>query len=193
MKTTILTIRLVSILLFVGGAALFVGSSAAFWEGYSSVEKINREPKTEQPATSDTELERGDLIGSLLIPRLDAKIPVFHGSTEDELIKGIGHVENSKLPEENGNIVLSGHRDTVFRKLGELEVGDLLQLEMAAGIYTYKIKKIRTADEDDLTVLVPRPRETLTVTTCYPFTYIGSAPERYILEAMRIDKKVPSL
>lgn len=125
----------------------------------------------------------GKEIGELYIPKLNATLPIFEGTNEDELEKGIGHFAESVLPGENDNSVLSGHRDTVFRKLGEVGEGDWLIVRTAAGEFKYKVKKVRIVDEDDRTVIVPKPSATLTVSTCYPFDYIGSAPERYILVA----------
>lgn len=130
--------------------------------------------------------EKGDLIGYLYIEKLDATLPIYHGTDEEELEIGVGHFEGSVLPGENDNSVLSGHRDTVFRKLGEVGENDLLIVTTSAGKFTYKVRKVRIVDADDRTVIVPRPRATLTVTTCYPFNYVGPAPERYVLEAVLI-------
>lgn len=132
----------------------------------------------------------GEEIGELYIPKLKTKLPIFHGTNEDELEKGVGHFAGSVLPGENDNSVLSGHRDTVFRKLGQVGEGDLLIVRTSAGEFTYKVNKVRIVDEDDRTVIVPKPRATLTVSTCYPFDYIGSAPERYILVAYLTSKTV---
>ncbi|CAN7680185.1 class D sortase [Peribacillus frigoritolerans] len=134
--------------------------------------------------------EMGEEIGELYIPKLKTKLPIFHGTNEDELEKGVGHFAGSVLPGENDNSVLSGHRDTVFRKLGQVGEGDLLIVRTSAGEFTYKVNKVRIVDEDDRTVIVPKPRATLTVSTCYPFDYIGSAPERYILVAYLTSKTV---
>ena len=128
-------------------------------------------------------------MGSLSIPKIDAKLPIYHGTDEDELEKGVGHFAGSVLPGERDNSVLSGHRDTVFRKLGDVGKGDLLEVKTEAGTFTYKVRKVRIVDADDRTVIVPTPRPTLTVSTCYPFDYIGDAPERYILVADLIDSK----
>lgn len=125
----------------------------------------------------------GESIGTLTIPRLEQIIPIIHGANEDELDKGIGHFEQSVLPGEINNSVLSGHRDTVFRKLGELKIGDKLITETSAGTFTYIIIKTNTVDKDDKTIIVPTDHAVLTVTTCYPFRYIGDAPERYIITA----------
>lgn len=131
----------------------------------------------------------GDMMGSLSIPKIDANLPIYHGTDEDELEKGVGHFAGSVLPGERDNSVLSGHRDTVFRKLGDVGKGDLLEVTTKAGTFTYKVRKVRIVDADDRTVIVPTPRPTLTVSTCYPFDYIGDAPERYILVADLIESK----
>lgn len=131
----------------------------------------------------------GEKIGDLYIPKLESTLPIYHGTDEDELEKGVGHYAGSVLPGENDNSVLSGHRDTVFRRLGEVGKGDLLIVTTSAGEFTYKIRKVRIVDADDRTVIVPKPRPTLTVTTCYPFRYIGDAPERYILIGDLIESK----
>lgn len=131
--------------------------------------------------------EQGEMIGSLTIPKLNANLPIYHGTDEDELEKGVGHFAGSVLPGEKDNSVLSGHRDTVFRQLGNVGKGDLLVVTTNAGKFTYKIRKTRIVDANDRTVIVPKPRTTLTVTTCYPFDFIGDAPERYILIADLIE------
>lgn len=125
----------------------------------------------------------GDQIGELNIPKLKATIPIYEGTSEEELAIGIGHFSESVLPGEKDNSVLSGHRDTVFRNLGKIGKGDTLIVRTSAGEFHYKVNKVRIVDKEDLTVIVPKPRATLTVSTCYPFTYIGAAPERFVLVA----------
>lgn len=125
----------------------------------------------------------GDRIGKLTIPALDQVLPIIQGTGKNELKEGVGHFTQSVLPGEEDNCVLSGHRDTVFSQLGELVVGDQFIVETSAGIFTYEIQQIRIVDKDDKTVIVPTDHGVLTVTTCYPFNFIGSAPDRYILSA----------
>ena len=132
----------------------------------------------------------GDEMGSLTIPRISATLPIFHGTDEDELTKGIGHYAKSVMPGERDNSVLAGHRDTVFRELGKVKVGDPLIVKTSAGTFTYKVHKIRIVDKDDRTVIIPKPRPTLTVSTCYPFNFIGHAPQRYILVASLVKSEV---
>ncbi len=86
--------------------------------------------------------------------------------------------------------MLAGHRDTVFRRLGQVGKGDLLVVTTSAGKFTYKVKKVRIVDKEDRTVIVPRPVATLTVTTCYPFYYIGQATKRYILVAYLLSSEL---
>lgn len=141
---------------------------------------------TERPDT-------GELMGELYIPKLDRSLPIIHGTDEDELAKGVGHYADSVLPGEKDNSVLSGHRDTVFRRLGEVGEGDQLIATTTAGTFTFRVKKVRIVSSDDRTVIVPKAKPTLTVTTCYPFNFIGSAPERYVLEAELVNKDLSTV
>ncbi|WP_262366005.1 class D sortase [Bacillus sp. E214] len=125
----------------------------------------------------------GEKFGELIIPKISAYLPIIEGTDEDELEKGVGHYADSVLPGMKDNSVLSGHRDTVFRKLGQVGKGDELIVQTTAGTFTYKVFGVRIVDADDRTVIVPKSRPVLTVTTCYPFDYIGDAPQRYILSA----------
>lgn len=125
----------------------------------------------------------GDAIGSLSIPALKQTLPIIEGTGDDELKSGVGHFSQSVLPGVKDNCVLSGHRDTVFTGLGKLKVGDRLVVQTQAGTFTYEISRIRIVDKDDKTVIVPADHAVLTVTTCYPFDYVGSAPDRYVLVA----------
>ncbi|XQY93743.1 class D sortase [Metabacillus sp. HB246100] len=152
------------------------------WQGVP-LEKPPELKEKEQESLYNKRPELGENIGELFIPKLKASLPIFHGTNEEELGKGVGHFSGSVLPGENDNSVLSGHRDTVFRNLGEVGKGDLLIVKTEAGEFTYKVKKVRIVDSDDRTVIVPKPKATLTVSTCYPFDFIGASPERYILIA----------
>jgi len=125
----------------------------------------------------------GDNIGSFIIPSLDLEMPIFQGTGDKELKKGIGHFIQSVLPGESDNSVLSGHRETAFRKIGDLVIGDIIIVETSAGIFTYEVSGTRIVDKDDKTVIVPTDHGVLTMSTCYPFNYLGPAPDRYIVSA----------
>ncbi|GLO67888.1 class D sortase [Oceanobacillus kimchii] len=188
-------LTIIGLIFITGGAWVFLNNSNLFVNGYelgstnehTLIDNRDIEKKMVEEQTKQKPPKIGEEIGSLTIERIDAIIPIFHGTDENELEKGIGHFANSVLPGEKDNSVLSGHRDTVFRRLGEVEIGDSLIVTTDTDTFTYKVRKIRIVDEDDRTVIVPKARATLTLSTCYPFNFIGSAPERYILEAYLVE------
>lgn len=194
-------------LFFVGAILIIFGLYVLFFNIFLIYQGVNAIEKIEVTKASDISEKAlakppvkqfsnkyipdlGEEIGELQIPKLSIAIPIFHGTNEDELFKGVGHVKGTALPGEDNNSVLTGHRDTVFRKLGEVAKGDVLRVENSSGVYTYKVRKVRIVEADDLTVIVPKPKATLTVSTCYPFTYIGPAKQRFVLVADLINAKV---
>lgn len=129
------------------------------------------------------EMRVGEKIGSLMIPKIDAKLPIIHGTDEEELAKGVGHYKNSVLPGEQDRSVMGGHRETSFRKLGKVKKGDLLIAKTQAGTFTYQVKEIRIVNKDDRTVIRSTSKPELVLVTCFPFEMFGAAPERYVLIA----------
>ncbi len=129
----------------------------------------------------------GEEMGEVIIPSISLKYPLIHGTLEEHLEKGIGHYAGSVYPGEGGNVIISGHRDTVFRKLGDVNMGEYITINTSYGSYTYKATGTRIVDKDDRTVIIPSDKEMLTITTCYPFSFIGSAPKRYIITAEFVD------
>jgi sortase A len=128
----------------------------------------------------------GEAVGILQIPGLNADLPIVEGTDPDDLEKGVGHYKGSYYPDENGQIVLSGHRDTVFRKAGELEIGDALEIILPYGNFKYEITETKIVESDDLSIItLQNETEELLLTTCYPFSYVGNAPQRYIIYAKK--------
>lgn len=123
----------------------------------------------------------GERLGRLTISSLDLSYPVVQGTHNNELKMGIGHMAGSTLPGQGGHVLLSGHRDTVFRKLEGLKLGDQITFSTPYGDFIYVATDTKIVDADDETVAVPTDYETLTLSTCYPFTYIGNAPQRFIV------------
>jgi len=178
------------------GVLLLAVNGYKYYKGYTAVQLISEETKSDDTKTEKNSAvlyprkpKVGENIGELVIPKLNAVLPIYHGTNEEELDKGVGHYAGSVLPGEKDNSVLSGHRDTVFRRLGEVGKGDLLIAKTAAGEFTYKVRKVRIVEADNRTVIVPKPKATLTVSTCYPFNFVGSAPQRYVLVADLIESK----
>jgi sortase A len=131
----------------------------------------------------------GDTVGILKIPNIKAELAIVEGTDPDDLEKGVGHYKGSYFPGEKGQIVLSGHRDTVFRKLGELKIGNQLQIQMPYGNYTYEIIRTKIVKANDKSIItLQKQQEELILTTCYPFHYVGNAPKRYIIYA-KLNKK----
>jgi sortase A len=177
---------------YVAALCIVIGLGMALWNGYcywigyhavQNVEAKKKQPSRPQQAALPAKLKIGEQIGALFIPKLGVSIPIYHGVTEQQLRKGIGHYPKSALPGEPRNMVLSGHRDTVFRQLGKIGIGDELMVKTASKQFIYRVTKVRIVDQHDRTVLVEKPRPTLTVTTCYPFHFFGKAKQRYVLIA----------
>ncbi|ATH94171.1 hypothetical protein ACH95_04960 [Bacillus glycinifermentans] len=129
----------------------------------------------------------GEAVGILEIPKINAELPIVEGTDADDLEKGVGHYKGSYYPNENGQIVLSGHRDTVFRRTEELKKGDRLKVLLPYGSFSYEIKKTKIVDKSDMSIItLQHDKEELILTTCYPFSYIGHAPKRYIIYGKRV-------
>lgn len=125
----------------------------------------------------------GEQFGTLSIPTAEIDYPVIQGDYDDQLARGIGHFDGSKFPGEGGNVIFDGHRETVFRNLGKVKVGDTVTLKTTYGVYTYKVSEIKIVKDTDKSILVPSETEKLTMYTCYPFDTIGYKPERYVVFA----------
>jgi sortase A len=126
---------------------------------------------------------QGSTIGRIEIPRLGVSVVIRAGDDARTLQLAVGHIPGTALPGEAGNIGLAGHRDTFFRRLRNIRVGDEIQIVTIDGHYTFRVQDTRVVRPTDTWVLDPTPTKTLTLITCYPFTYIGSAPDRFIVRA----------
>lgn len=128
-----------------------------------------------------------EVFGVLTIPSLDRSIGIVEGADEDALAQGVGHVESTVFPGQDEQIVLSGHRDSVFRNFDTLDVGDTFVVEMPYDTFEYEIKEIDIVEADDTTVIGSMGEEVLVVSTCYPFGFIGPAPQRAVFYAYPVN------
>jgi sortase A len=119
----------------------------------------------------------------LRIPRTGLEVPVLPGTDELTLNRAVGNIAGTALPGETGNVGIAGHRDGFFRGLKELEAGDALELETLSGTTHYRVTSIRIVDPRAVEVLAPTPHPSVTLVTCYPFYFVGKAPQRYIVQA----------
>lgn len=129
-------------------------------------------------------LKRGQLIGRVDIPRLKVSAAVAEGDDKRILAKAVGHLPDTPLPwHRRGNVALAAHRDGFFRPLERIRVNDELRVVTPRGDYHYRVKRTRIVDPDDVWVLAPTRTPTLTLITCYPFSYVGRAPRRFVVQA----------
>jgi sortase A len=120
----------------------------------------------------------------LRIPRISLEVPVFDDTDDLTLNRGVGRIRGTKQIGQIGNVGIAGHRDGFFRGLKDIAPGDIVELETAGGTNHYVIKQIQVVKPDDTSVLSSTSTPTLTLVTCFPFYYVGSAPQRYIVTAV---------
>ncbi len=130
----------------------------------------------------------GTVIAQLEMPSLQISTTVLEGTDDATLRRGSGHIEDTPLPGEAGNVGIAGHRDTVFRPLKRVKPGDALDLKTAEGVYHYAVTNTMIVNPQDVYVLDPTSEPTLTLVTCYPFEYIGHAPRRFIVKARLVSR-----
>jgi sortase A len=126
-------------------------------------------------------------IAILRIPKIHVEVPVLEGTDDLSLNRGVGHVAGTASPGEDGNVAIAGHRDGFFRGLKDVVLGDTIAMDTPGRTETYVIDRIVIVDPTDVSVLEPRARASLTLVTCYPFYFVGSAPRRYIVQATVAD------
>src|SRR5215467_9852713 len=119
----------------------------------------------------------------LRIPKINLEVPVLEGADDLSLNRAVGHITGTARPGENGNIGIAGHRDGFFRGLKDVVAGDTIEIVTRKGTNTYVIDQISIVNPTDVSVLAPRTRSSVTLVTCYPFYFVGSAPQRYIVQA----------
>src|SRR5580658_1166464 len=126
------------------------------------------------------------LIGRLEIPRLGLAVVFVEGDDPKTLRRAVGHIPGTPLPGEPGNIALTGHRDTFFRPLRNIRTNDIVVITTFEGEYRYRVVSTRVVSPDNVEVLKGGGGEVLTLVTCYPFYFVGSAPGRFIVSAERV-------
>lgn len=134
-------------------------------------------------AFAESRASVGIPLAVLSIPKIHLEVAVLDGTDDLSLNRAVGLIEGTPRPGERGNIGIAGHRDGFFRALKDIGPGDGITLRSAAGRHDYVVKSVRIVEEDDTSVLDDSPRDSVTLVTCYPFYYVGSAPRRYIVRA----------
>jgi sortase A len=126
------------------------------------------------------------LIGRIEVRRLGLSAMVVEGTTTMALRRAAGHITSTGMPGVPGNVAIAAHRDTFFRPLRNIRKNDIITLTTVGAEYRYRVVSTKVVDPEDVSVLNPSDNEILTLVTCYPFFFVGSAPERFVVRAERI-------
>jgi len=132
-------------------------------------------------------LVAGELVGRLEIPRLGISTIVLEGVDSRTLRRGVGHIPETATPGAGGNVGLAAHRDSFFRGLKDIRKNDIIRLKTLDGSYQYRVEQTEIVTPEDTQVLADTGIPELTLVTCYPFYYVGSAPKRFIVHAQRVE------
>jgi sortase A len=170
---------------FVGDeVSWLLGAQREKVEAPEAAQKLQPMPQGKPPLPSS-------VIGRLEIPRLNLTVMVREGADGKTLHRAVGHIPGTALPGYAGNVALAGHRDTFFRALRNIKKDDAIELETENGTYRYLVESTDIVGPRDVDVLAASHGQTLTLVTCYPFYYIGSAPKRFIVHAAQVSPIPP--
>jgi sortase A len=165
-------------------AVTYASFVVIYGEAYQAIELR----KFEHPAslTEPRVLLNGDVIGEIQIPRLAVKAVVVQGDDLSLLDRAIGHLPETAMPGEWGNVALAGHRDRLFRPLRDIQSGDTIFIDTPSQLLQYRVQSTFVVSATQLDVLRQSDAKELTLITCFPFTYIGRAPNRFIVRARQV-------
>jgi sortase A len=133
-------------------------------------------------------LKTGEIIGRVDIPRLKLSAAVAEGDDDKTLGNAVGHLPDTPLPwHRRGNVALAAHRDGLFRSLEGVRLNDDVRVVTSRGEFLYRVTKMHIVDPDDVWVIAPTDTPTITLITCYPFSFVGNAPRRFIVQAELVE------
>jgi sortase A len=174
------------VLLAAGLLALgYVGYVFVDARAYQAVERTRFEDARRDEPTLPVPHD-GGAIGEIQVTRLDLTAVIVQGDSAAILRRAVGHLANTALPGEPGNVVLAGHRDTFFRPLKAVRTGDTITLKTRRGDFEYVVESTAVVPPTDVSVLASTGGRTLTLITCFPFSYLGAAPERFVVRARQM-------
>jgi len=177
----------------------FAGALAAGWFVLASlgilsfqVTQAHRLEKLESDVASGlgasapvVALQRGDLLGRISIPRIGLSAIIAEGDDDATLRHAVGHIPGTAAPWNAGNVALAGHRDTFFRDLRRVRLDDIIVLQTLHGTYRYSVERISIVGPEQIELLQPSESD-LTLVTCFPFHFVGPAPQRYVVQGSRV-------
>jgi sortase A len=150
--------------------------------------QIEPPPAIAKPPNVPKPPQPGEIIGRVDIPRIKLSAAIAEGDDDKTLGKAVGHLPDTPLPwHRSGNVAFAAHRDGLFRPLEKIRLNDDVRVVTAHGEYHYRVKKTHIVDPDDVWVLAPTDTPTITLITCYPFSFVGNAPHRFIVQAELVE------
>ena len=160
-------------------AVSYAGYTVLYSQAYQTIElrMFERNPPLAEPHFPNL----GEVIGEIQIPRLGVKAVIVQGDAPELLDSAVGHIPQTALPGERGNVALAGHRDRLFRPLSQIHQGDTIVLETVRGSFAYEVESTFVVPSTEVGVLQSSNANELTLITCYPFDYVGHAPNRFIV------------
>jgi sortase A len=179
---------LASLLVILGLAVVLVSAFALFWSDQLQQLYVPSLPGSDYSAgmkKGEVTVQKGRPIGILEIPRLGLSSVVLEGDDVAALLLGVGHLSDTPFPWQGGNSAFAAHRDTFFRPLAGIRHNDVIKFSTADAEYEYVVKELKVVGPTDLAVLDSTSSATLTLITCFPFDYVGPAPNRFIVRAER--------
>src|SRR5579871_5719312 len=182
--------RIVSLALIVFGISLLGYVGGEYWKMYLSQKNLEAQWEDQAAALNASNhlpLAPEQMLTRLLVPRIGIDAIVVEGASRKELSEGPGHMKQTAQPGETGNAVITGHRDTFFRHIYELNKGDQIQVRRSGRTFTYEVTGKKIVMPEDISVIKPTNNPQLTLITCYPTYYIGPAPKRLVVFSKLVD------
>jgi len=179
--------------LLIGGRQLYKTIFAGKEAMSKATEIVNNSTKivkNNNVTSKEKNYKEGNVMGVLEIPAIKKKLPILEGTEPSQLEKGVGHYIGTALPGEQGQVFLAGHRDTVFKGLGDIKRGQKIIIRLSYGTFEYKMIKSKIVHSDDRSIIeLHAKKDSLVLATCYPFLFVGNAPDRYIIYAEPVNNK----
>jgi sortase A len=148
--------------------------------------RLAEPPAESRTASPPAPIADADVIGEIEVPSVGLKAIVVQGDSENVLRRAVGHLPETPLPGEPGNVALAGHRDGLFRPLRDVQKGNAISLRTHNGDFQYRVEWVAIVSPESADVLRPTEENALTLVTCYPFNYLGAAPKRFVVRAREV-------
>jgi sortase A len=190
-----------NVLLIAGATAVGIWASSwlslTIWQAWQNREFDQRRAaplaQTHPPTPAEPSIKDGTVVGRLAVPRLHIRAMVREGNSDHTLSIALGRIPGTAFPGRQGNVGIAGHRDSLFRGLKNIATNDEITFETPSARYVYRVEGTQIVKPEDVGVLKAGPAPELTLVTCYPFEYVGSAPDRFIVKARLVSQLAPPL